>query len=125
METGVKTMADRRRVVEMVVLVVLVAFIGGWLWTRRTPHVDGRSYQVTADCTDGWCSIRLGSSSPDTLEWVGEVSGATPPGWTGHSVSGTLRIVNDWSMPSATFESGGTTVDVYGGKPDGHHGFAA
>ena len=108
MEAGGKTMTDKRRIVEVVLLVVVVAAIGGWLWTRRTspyPYSDGSSHQVTADCSQitGGCSIELGSSEGRGPGWTGETTGATlPPGWRGYPVSGTLHIIHGWGTPSAT-----------------------
>ena len=131
METGGRTMTDRRRIIEMALLLVMVAVIGGWFVARRTPpypYKDGSSHEVTVDCNqvNGECSIHLGPSKPGRPQWTGETTAATlPPGWAGQTITGTLRIVHGWGTPSATFESGGTTVEVWGGKPDGKHGFAA
>ena len=140
----VGTAQGRRQIAEILAVLVLVTVIGAWLWTRRTspyPYRDGSSHAVTADCTgslSGGCWIQLGSPATPGREWTGAINPPTlsvpqpvgttsiPPSWTGQRVSGTLRIIHSWGTPeSATFTSGGTTVGVWGGRPDGHHAFPA
>ena len=126
----------------MVVLLLLVVATGAWFWAQRTsryPYPDGSSHSVTADCTgslNGGCWIHLGPSTP-SQEWTGAINPPSiavpppeatplPPGWAGHRVQGTLHIIHSWGAPeAATFTSGGCTIAVWGGRPDGRHFFPA